>query len=165
MLTIHCPKRKHHLFDSLILFMFLFSTEITRFRWNSQFWRISRTSTYRAEHVDSLNEGISTFEIKISLRNDWIEWFFSMLWQEYYQSDRPTPAHYRHSQSDLTEWDEPNHSTPQQRCSGGQTERDAHYPYRNGSREKEEWDENERPRPRYVKKDSFAKTLLWKFKI
>ncbi|XP_055322446.1 uncharacterized protein F09G8.5 isoform X2 [Sitodiplosis mosellana] len=68
--------------------------------------------------------------------------------KEYYQSDRPTPAHYRHSQSDLTEWDEPNHSTPQQRRSGGQTERDAQYPYRNGSREKEEWDENERGRPR-----------------
>lgn len=75
--------------------------------------------------------------------------------QEYYQSDRPTPAHYRHSQSDLTEWDESNHNArdPQQRRSGGNsnTERDAHYPpYRNGSREKEEWDENERARPRYV---------------
>ncbi|XP_031620335.1 cilia- and flagella-associated protein 410 isoform X2 [Contarinia nasturtii] len=69
--------------------------------------------------------------------------------KEYYQSDRPMPAHYRHSQSDLTEWDEPNHSTPQQRRSGGpNVERDANYPYRNGSREKEEWDENERGRPR-----------------
>lgn len=72
--------------------------------------------------------------------------------QEYYQSDRPTPAHYRHSQSDLTEWDEQNHNArdPQQRRSGN-TERDPHYAYRNGSREKEEWDENERARPnRYV---------------
>lgn len=69
--------------------------------------------------------------------------------KEYYQSDRPTPAQYRHSQSDLTEWDEPNHNTrdPQQRRSGP-TERETHYPYRNGSREKEEWDENERARPR-----------------
>lgn len=69
--------------------------------------------------------------------------------KEYYQSDRPTPAHYRHSQNDLTEWDETNHSTrdPQQRRSGP-TERDAHYPYRNGSREKEDWDDNERGRPR-----------------
>lgn len=72
--------------------------------------------------------------------------------QEYYQSDRPTPAHYRHSQNDLTEWDESNNNTPQQRRSGGPTERDAHYPYRNGSREKEEWDENERVRPRYKMK-------------
>lgn len=71
--------------------------------------------------------------------------------QEYYQSDRPTPAQYRHSQSDLTEWDEPNHNArdPQQRRSGN-TERETNYPYRNGSREKEEWDENERARPRYV---------------
>lgn len=75
--------------------------------------------------------------------------FTMRMQQEYYQSDRPTPAHYRHSQNDLTEWDETNQNArdPQQRRSG-QTERDAHYPYRNGSREKEEWDENERPRPR-----------------
>lgn len=71
--------------------------------------------------------------------------------QEYYQSDRPTPAHYRHSQNDLTEWDETNQNArdPQQRRStAGHTERDVQYPYRNGSREKEEWDENERGRPR-----------------
>lgn len=82
--------------------------------------------------------------------NTFVIAIFDCNFQEYYQSDRPTPAHYRHSQSDLTEWDEPNNSTreSQQRRSGGHPDRDAHYQYRNGSREKEEWDENERGRPR-----------------
>lgn len=72
--------------------------------------------------------------------------------KEYYQSDRPTPAQYRHSQSDLTEWDETNNSGREPQRRSGPPERDAHYPYRNGSREKEEWDENERVRrePRYM---------------
>lgn len=72
--------------------------------------------------------------------------------KEYYQSDRPTPPQYRHSQTDLTEWDETNHSGREPQRRSGPPERDAHYPYRNGSREKEEWDENERVRrePRYI---------------
>ncbi|XP_061398952.1 mediator of RNA polymerase II transcription subunit 25 isoform X3 [Musca vetustissima] len=85
--------------------------------------------------------------------------------KEYYQSDRPSyPAHYRHSQSDLTEWDEqhhPAHHASQnpygstaalhhmgQRRSAG-TERPEpvdRYAYRNG-RENGDW-EDERPRPR-----------------
>lgn len=76
--------------------------------------------------------------------------------QEYYQSDRPAPAHYRHSQNDLTEWDENNHNTREmnhQRRSGP-SDREHHYSYRNGSRDKEEWDENERIRPRYIDKFS-----------
>ncbi|XP_075162491.1 uncharacterized protein LOC142235119 isoform X9 [Haematobia irritans] len=84
--------------------------------------------------------------------------------KEYYQSDRPSyPAHYRHSQSDLTEWDE-NHQPHQNtqnpygstaalhhmgaRRSAG-TERPEpvdRYAYRNG-RENGDW-EDERPRPR-----------------
>lgn len=72
--------------------------------------------------------------------------------KEYYQSDRPPPAQYRHSQSDLTEWDETNQPGREPQRRSGPPERDAHYPYRNGSREKEEWDENERVRrePRYI---------------
>ncbi|XP_073839908.1 uncharacterized protein isoform X6 [Musca autumnalis] len=86
--------------------------------------------------------------------------------KEYYQSDRPSyPAHYRHSQSDLTEWDEqhhqPHHATQNpygstaalhhmgQRRSAG-TERPEpvdRYAYRNGGRENGDW-EDERPRPR-----------------
>ncbi|XP_073839930.1 uncharacterized protein isoform X10 [Musca autumnalis] len=86
--------------------------------------------------------------------------------EEYYQSDRPSyPAHYRHSQSDLTEWDEqhhqPHHATQNpygstaalhhmgQRRSAG-TERPEpvdRYAYRNGGRENGDW-EDERPRPR-----------------
>ncbi|XP_058975606.1 centrosomal protein of 97 kDa isoform X10 [Musca domestica] len=84
--------------------------------------------------------------------------------EEYYQSDRPSyPAHYRHSQSDLTEWDEhhqPHHASQNpygstaalhhmgQRRSAG-TERPEpvdRYAYRNG-RENGDW-EDERPRPR-----------------
>ncbi|XP_013107579.1 centrosomal protein of 97 kDa isoform X5 [Stomoxys calcitrans] len=84
--------------------------------------------------------------------------------EEYYQSDRPSyPAHYRHSQSDLTEWDEhhqPHHNTQNPygstaalhhagaRRSAG-TERPEpvdRYAYRNG-RENGDW-EDERPRPR-----------------
>lgn len=30
----------------------------------------------------------------------------SFILKDYYQSDRPTPPFYRHSQTDLTEWDE-----------------------------------------------------------
>lgn len=88
--------------------------------------------------------------------------------KEYYQSDRPTPPHYRHSQTDLTEWDESPHNEhnrnhhhqhgPQQSQrrsgggGGGPPERDGTsfngYPYRNGSKDKEDFweDNNERPR-------------------
>lgn len=74
--------------------------------------------------------------------------------QDYYQPERPTPAHYRHSQNDLTEWDENNHHHgrdhhPPPHRRSGPTEREApHYPYRNGSRDKEEWDDADRNRGR-----------------
>uniref|UniRef100_A0A0K8TKZ9 Uncharacterized protein n=1 Tax=Tabanus bromius TaxID=304241 RepID=A0A0K8TKZ9_TABBR len=75
--------------------------------------------------------------------------------KEYYQSDyKPShPAHYRHSQTDLTEWDEHPHSQyngghQQYRRSAG-TERDManerHYRNGNCPRERDEW-EDERPR-------------------
>ncbi|XP_065359842.1 GATA zinc finger domain-containing protein 10 isoform X4 [Calliphora vicina] len=86
--------------------------------------------------------------------------------KEYYQSDRPAyPAHYRHSQTDLTEWDEHHtqqqhhsnhnpygstaalHHMGQRRSAGPErTEPVDRYAYRNG-RENGEW-EDERPRPR-----------------
>ena len=72
--------------------------------------------------------------------------------QEYYQSDRPTPPHYRHSQTDLTEWDESPHNhqqMPIHRRSGPPTDREAPlngYQYRNGSKDKEDWEDVERPR-------------------
>ncbi|XP_065359847.1 dynein axonemal assembly factor 1 isoform X9 [Calliphora vicina] len=86
--------------------------------------------------------------------------------EEYYQSDRPAyPAHYRHSQTDLTEWDEHHtqqqhhsnhnpygstaalHHMGQRRSAGPErTEPVDRYAYRNG-RENGEW-EDERPRPR-----------------
>lgn len=87
--------------------------------------------------------------------------------KEYYQSDRPSyPAHYRHSQSDLTVWDE--HQSQQQqhsnhnpygstaalhnmgaRRSAGpeRTEPVDRYAYRNGRENGADWDD-ERPRPR-----------------
>lgn len=92
--------------------------------------------------------------------------FFLIFHKEYYQSDRPAyPAHYRHSQSDLTEFDD--HHQPQyhsnhnpygstaalhhmgQRRSAGpeRAEPVDRYAYRNG-RENGDW-EDERPRPRY----------------
>ncbi|XP_065359846.1 uncharacterized protein LOC135953772 isoform X8 [Calliphora vicina] len=83
-----------------------------------------------------------------------------------YDSDRPAyPAHYRHSQTDLTEWDEHHtqqqhhsnhnpygstaalHHMGQRRSAGPErTEPVDRYAYRNG-RENGEW-EDERPRPR-----------------
>ncbi|XP_023301128.2 myb-like protein Q isoform X6 [Lucilia cuprina] len=85
--------------------------------------------------------------------------------KEYYQSDRPAyPAHYRHSQTDLTEWDENHqqqhhsnhnpygstaalHHMGQRRSAGPErTEPVDRYAYRNG-RENGDW-EDERPRPR-----------------
>ncbi|TMW52186.1 hypothetical protein DOY81_002745 [Sarcophaga bullata] len=85
--------------------------------------------------------------------------------KEYYQSDRPAyPAHYRHSQTDLTEWDDNQphqhhsnhnpygstaalHHMGQRRSAGTErTEPVDRYAYRNG-RENGDWDD-ERPRPR-----------------
>ncbi|KAL5291076.1 C21orf2 family protein [Megaselia abdita] len=61
--------------------------------------------------------------------------------KEYYQSDRPAyPAHYRHSQSDLTEWEEHNqyngggnHPPQYRRSAGNEREPPERYPYRNGN--------------------------------
>lgn len=85
--------------------------------------------------------------------------------QEYYQSDRPSyPAHYRHSQTDLTEWEEHqqtpqvHHSTygsqmqlhyPQRRSAGPEAGGDR-YAYRNGNARENggDWEVEERSRPR-----------------
>lgn len=71
--------------------------------------------------------------------------------KEYYQSDYQRsahPAHYRHSQTDLTEWDEQHqyNGHNQQRRSAGEDR----YAYRNGNcpREREEWEDGDRPRNR-----------------
>ncbi|XP_055842097.1 cilia- and flagella-associated protein 410 isoform X10 [Episyrphus balteatus] len=83
--------------------------------------------------------------------------------EEYYQSDRPSyPAHYRHSQTDLTEWEEhQQHNNqysngvaprghPMERRSAGAADREIsdRYNYRNGNvRENGDWeDREERPR-------------------
>ncbi|XP_015042996.2 uncharacterized protein [Drosophila pseudoobscura] len=86
--------------------------------------------------------------------------------EEYYQSDRPTyPAHYRHSQTDLTEWEEhQQHQVPQvhhnpygsqmlnhpQRRSVGPESGDRFTGYRNGSARENggDWDPEDRPRSR-----------------
>uniref|UniRef100_W8C698 Uncharacterized protein n=2 Tax=Ceratitis capitata TaxID=7213 RepID=W8C698_CERCA len=79
--------------------------------------------------------------------------------QEYYQSDRPSyPAHYRHSQTDLTEWEEHQQnnqfgSTAALHHAGGPRrggEVSDRYAYRNGSARENggDWEETERPRPR-----------------
>ncbi|XP_017009622.2 centrosomal protein of 97 kDa isoform X2 [Drosophila takahashii] len=84
--------------------------------------------------------------------------------KEYYQSDRPAyPAHYRHSQTDLTEWEEHQqapqvhhnpygsqmqlHHPSQRRSAGPETTMPA---YRNGSARENggEWDPEDRPRSR-----------------
>ncbi|XP_049313072.1 uncharacterized protein LOC105224901 isoform X10 [Bactrocera dorsalis] len=78
--------------------------------------------------------------------------------QEYYQSDRPSyPAHYRHSQTDLTEWEEHQQhnqfgSTAALHHVGGPRRGDVsdRYAYRNGSARENggDWEDAERPRPR-----------------
>ncbi|KAH8379517.1 hypothetical protein KR009_005407 [Drosophila setifemur] len=87
--------------------------------------------------------------------------------KEYYQSDRPAyPAHYRHSQTDLTEWEEHQHQQqapqvhhnpygsqmqlhhPQRRSAGAES--GERYGYRNGSARENggEWDPEATPRSR-----------------
>ncbi|XP_055707764.1 uncharacterized protein F09G8.5 isoform X2 [Phlebotomus papatasi] len=68
--------------------------------------------------------------------------------KEYYQSDyqKPHPAQYRHSQMDLTEWDEHQQQHhqgghPGRRNGGTEAPRDP-YAYRNGNANREEWDDN-----------------------
>ncbi|KRF84709.1 dynein axonemal assembly factor 11 isoform X5 [Drosophila virilis] len=86
--------------------------------------------------------------------------------KEYYQSDRATyPAHYRHSQTDLTEWEEHQHQAPQvhhnpygsqmqlhypQRRSAGPETGAERYAYRNGSARENggDWEVEERTRSR-----------------
>ncbi|XP_049313071.1 homeotic protein antennapedia isoform X9 [Bactrocera dorsalis] len=78
--------------------------------------------------------------------------------KEYYQSDRPSyPAHYRHSQTDLTEWEEHQQhnqfgSTAALHHVGGPRRGDVsdRYAYRNGSARENggDWEDAERPRPR-----------------
>ncbi|XP_017020650.1 uncharacterized protein [Drosophila kikkawai] len=79
--------------------------------------------------------------------------------KEYYQSDRPAgyPAHYRHSQTDLTEWEE-HQQAPQvhhnpygsQMQLHHQTQRRSEPTYRNGSARENggEWEPEDRPRSR-----------------
>ncbi|XP_036217216.1 uncharacterized protein [Bactrocera oleae] len=74
------------------------------------------------------------------------------------ESDRPSyPAHYRHSQTDLTEWEEHQQhnqfgSTAALQHVGGPRRGDVsdRYAYRNGSARENggDWEEAERPRPR-----------------
>ncbi|XP_039149746.1 double-stranded RNA-binding protein Staufen homolog isoform X7 [Drosophila simulans] len=81
--------------------------------------------------------------------------------EEYYQSDRPAyPAHYRHSQTDLTEWEE-HQQVPQVHHNPYGSQKQLHHPqrrsagpemtaYRNGSARENggEWDAEDRPRAR-----------------
>ncbi|XP_036670999.3 myb-like protein Q isoform X2 [Drosophila suzukii] len=81
--------------------------------------------------------------------------------KEYYQSDRPAyPAHYRHSQTDLTEWEE-HQQAPQVHHNPYGSQMQLHHPqrrsagpettaYRNGSARENggEWDGEDRPRSR-----------------
>ncbi|XP_053683192.1 uncharacterized protein LOC128733559 isoform X2 [Sabethes cyaneus] len=104
--------------------------------------------------------------------------------KEYYQSDyqrQNPPAHYRHSQLDLTEWDESNqnphhmnnnnghssnhvsgynhapHGHPNRRSIGGNSERDL-YQYRNGNAKgsdpRDEWEDVDRRRNENRRSDS-----------
>ncbi|XP_044313565.1 GATA zinc finger domain-containing protein 10 isoform X2 [Drosophila rhopaloa] len=82
-------------------------------------------------------------------------------YDEYYQSDRPAyPAHYRHSQTDLTEWEE-HQQAPQVHHNPYGSQMQLHHPqrrsagpettaYRNGSARENggEWDPEDRPRTR-----------------
>ncbi|XP_032575977.1 double-stranded RNA-binding protein Staufen homolog isoform X5 [Drosophila sechellia] len=81
--------------------------------------------------------------------------------KEYYQSDRPAyPAHYRHSQTDLTEWEE-HQQVPQVHHNPYGSQKQLHHPqrrsagpemtaYRNGSARENggEWDPEDRSRAR-----------------
>ena len=70
------------------------------------------------------------------------------------------PSQYRHSQCDLTEWDEHQHPSqyngagshggpPQRRSAGTEREMHERYGYRNGNgRERDEWEDNDRPKRR-----------------
>ncbi|KAH8366830.1 hypothetical protein KR200_005816 [Drosophila serrata] len=77
--------------------------------------------------------------------------------KEYYQSDRPAgyPAHYRHSQTDLTEWEE-HQQAPQVHHNPYGSQMQLHHQrrsdpnFRNGSARENggEWEQEERPRSR-----------------
>ncbi|XP_016978803.2 adenylate cyclase, terminal-differentiation specific isoform X3 [Drosophila rhopaloa] len=104
----------------------------------------SSTQTYREVRPTPLPPSISAHSMK-----------------EYYQSDRPAyPAHYRHSQTDLTEWEE-HQQAPQVHHNPYGSQMQLHHPqrrsagpettaYRNGSARENggEWDPEDRPRTR-----------------
>lgn len=84
------------------------------------------------------------------------------IYQDYQQSDRATyPSNYRHSQSDLTDWEEQKHHQQQANTNRRNVARDriGDYPertngtvhnYRNNSRESQDWissEDRHRDRP------------------
>ncbi|KAI8039042.1 hypothetical protein M5D96_007757 [Drosophila gunungcola] len=138
----------------------------------------SSPQTYREVRPTPLPPSISAHSMKVSpairCGGESVDrWVWMRVWmrvklsncgipaQEYYQSDRPAyPAHYRHSQTDLTEWEEHQqapqvHHNPygsqmqlhhqQRRSAGPETTA-----YRNGSARENggEWDPEDRPRSR-----------------
>ncbi|KRF84704.1 uncharacterized protein [Drosophila virilis] len=118
---------------------------------------------YRETRPTPLPPSISSHSMKVNIAikktNGWRR-------MEYYQSDRATyPAHYRHSQTDLTEWEEHQHQAPQvhhnpygsqmqlhypQRRSAGPETGAERYAYRNGSARENggDWEVEERTRSR-----------------
>lgn len=102
----------------------------------------------------------------------------NLIFQEYYPSENnyqrgaPPPAHYRHSQTDLTEWDERqspangNHNGhardyPQQQTlrrslmsNGGSQDRYQDYQYRNGNASREDLVEDMADRRREARRDN-----------
>ncbi|XP_030571644.1 ras-interacting protein RIP3 isoform X2 [Drosophila novamexicana] len=118
---------------------------------------------YRETRPTPLPPSISSHSMKVNIAikktNGWRR-------MEYYQSDRVTyPAHYRHSQTDLTEWEENQHQAPQvhhnpygsqmqlhypQRRSAGPETGAERYAYRNGSARENggDWEVEERTRSR-----------------
>ncbi|XP_064545984.1 uncharacterized protein LOC135433722 isoform X8 [Drosophila montana] len=118
---------------------------------------------YRETRPTPLPPSISSHSMKVNIAN---KKTIGCRRMEYYQSDRATyPAHYRHSQTDLTEWEEHQHQAPQvhhnpygsqmqlhypQRRSAGPETGAERYAYRNGSARENggEWEVEERTRSR-----------------
>ncbi|KRK01123.1 uncharacterized protein Dyak_GE20650, isoform F [Drosophila yakuba] len=134
----------------------------------------SSTHTYREVRPTPLPPSISAHSMKVrpaslsgvavTERRHWRMMTLSNCGipvQEYYQSDRPAyPAHYRHSQTDLTEWEE-HQQAPQVHHNPYGSQMQLHHPqrrsagpettaYRNGSARENggEWDPEDRPRAR-----------------
>ncbi|XP_036338166.1 cilia- and flagella-associated protein 410-like isoform X5 [Rhagoletis pomonella] len=120
----------------------------------------SQQNQYPPQHRQQQQQAASQYQHNSSPQQYQQRRSSSPMKEEYYQSDRPSyPAHYRHSQTDLTEWEEQQQHNQfgstaalHHAGSGGprRSEVSDRYAYRNGSARENggDWDDAERPRAR-----------------